>query len=228
MSASSSRPAQILWVGKNRRGTPSFTLQLASQGFKLKILGSGAAAQTALSKRKKPDVLVVDAASLRTSGTSICRSLKSSFPNIPVILINSTDFLPASEVCADIQLVLPFTTRKLANRIKRFVSVAGEDLIKAGPIRLDTGRLVLHCDGREEQISPRMAALLQLLLEKKGEVLKREFLFRKAWKTDYVEDTRSLDVHISWLRKILEKDPSNPELLLTKRGVGYLLDLPEE
>ena len=73
--------------------------------------------------------------------------------------------------------------------------------------------------------APRMAELLKMLIQNKGEILEREVLFSKIWKTNYTEDTRSLDVHISWLRKIVEKDPVRPKIIRVVRGVGYQLDL---
>jgi DNA-binding response OmpR family regulator len=70
-----------------------------------------------------------------------------------------------------------------------------------------------------------MVELLMMMIKSKGEVLDRKKMFSKIWKTDYTEDTRSLDVHINWLRKIIEKDPDNPQLIVTERGKGYKLDL---
>ena len=83
----------------------------------------------------------------------------------------------------------------------------------------------ITCNGREAQATPRVVALLKNLIENKGLILDRESLFKKVWSTDYLGDTRSLDVHISWLRKVIEDDPRHPTLLRTIRGVGYKLDL---
>jgi DNA-binding response OmpR family regulator len=86
-------------------------------------------------------------------------------------------------------------------------------------------RQVIRCNGKEEHVTPRMAELLKMMIKQKGVVLDRKKMFSKIWKTDYTEDTRSLDVHINWIRKIVEKDPDNPKLILTIRGKGYKLDL---
>lgn len=161
---------------------------------------------------------------MRTTGTRICKSIQGNHPDLPLILINSSEYIPSNEVVADVQLILPFTIRKLENRIIPLLPGDGEDVIKAGPIHLDMDRQVVRCQKNEEHITPRMAELLKMLIEHQGEVIKREVLFSKVWQTDYTEDTRSLDVHINWLRKVLEKDPSNPQLIHTVRGKGYKLE----
>ncbi|TFG48001.1 MAG: response regulator transcription factor, partial [Anaerolineales bacterium] len=153
------------------------------------------------------------------------KSIQAKHPTLPIILINTSDNLPNNEIVAEVQLVHPFTIRKLENRIVPFSPGNSDKTIKEGPILLDMDRQVIRCNKKEEHVTPRMAALLKMLINQKGEVLKREYLFSKIWSTDYTEDTRSLDVHINWLRKIIEKDPNKPKLLLTVRGKGYKLDL---
>jgi DNA-binding response OmpR family regulator len=74
-------------------------------------------------------------------------------------------------------------------------------------------------------LTQRLVRLLQLLIDSKGEVVERNALFKKVWRTNYTGDTRTLDVHISWLRNAIEKDPKKPKLLVTVRGVGYRLDI---
>jgi DNA-binding response OmpR family regulator len=79
--------------------------------------------------------------------------------------------------------------------------------------------------GKNTRLTPRLALLLQLLIEHRGEVVERETLFKRVWETDYTGDTRTLDVHISWLRRAIELDPNHPKFLHTVRGVGYRLDV---
>jgi len=169
--------------------------------------------------------MVVDAASMRTTGSRICKSVQAKGSSIPIILINSPDNLPTNEIVADVQLVLPFTIRKLENRIIPFSPGDGDEVLKAGPIHLDMDRQVIRCNGKEEHVTPRMAELLKMMIKQKGVVLDRRKMFSRIWKTDYTEDTRSLDVHINWLRKTIEEDPDNPKLIHTIRGKGYRLDL---
>ncbi len=224
MTDKSTRKTRILWAGKRRADIPSFVPDLENKGYKVTFVSTGKDALLILNKRK-PDVMIIDAASMRTTGSRICKSIQVKYPSIPIILINSRDNLPTNEIVAEVQLVHPFTIRKLENRIIPFSPGDGDEIIKAGPIHLDMDRQVIRCNRKEEHITPRMAELLKMLIKQKGEVLDRKKMFSRIWKTDYTEDTRSLDVHINWLRKIVEKDPDHPILILTMRGKGYKLDL---
>ena len=223
MTDKSTRKTRILWTGKRRADIPSFIPNLEAKGYKVTFVNTGKDALDQLTK-KKPDVVVIDASSMRTTGSRICKSVNAKHPSVPLILINSPDNLPTNEIVADIQLVHPFTIRKLENRIIPFAPNDGNDILKLGPIQLDLDLQVIRCNKNEEHVTPRMAALLKMLIDKKGQVIERETLFKKIWKTDYTEDTRSLDVHINWLRKIIENDPKSPQLLITVRGKGYKLD----
>ena len=224
MANKSTRKTKILWAGKRRADIPSFVPDLEAKGYKVTFVSTGKDALERLTKRK-PDVMVVDGAAMRTTGSRICKSVHTKYPSVPIILINSIDNLPTNEIVADIQLVHPFTIRKLENRIIPFAPGDGSETIKLGPIHLDVDRQVIRCNGKEEHVTPRMVELLKMLIKHKGVVLEREVLFSKIWKTDYTEDTRSLDVHINWLRKIIEKNPKKPTLLVTVRGKGYMFDL---
>jgi DNA-binding response OmpR family regulator len=224
MTQKSTRKTRILWAGKRRADIPTFVPDLEAKGYKVTFVRTGKDALLKLAKHK-PDVMVVDGASMRTTGSRICKSVQVKYPSLPIILINSKDNLPTNEIVADVQLVHPFTIRKLENRIIPFSPGDGKDTIKIGPIKMDMDRQVIRCNGREEHITPRMAELLKMMINSKGVVLDRRKMFSKIWRTDYTEDTRSLDVHINWLRKIIEKDPDHPKLILTVRGKGYKLDL---
>jgi DNA-binding response OmpR family regulator len=224
MTKKSTQKTRILWAGKRRADYPSFVPELESRGYKVTFVTTGKDALLKLTK-KKPDVMIIDAASMRTTGSRICKSVQVKHPSVPIILINAKNNMPTNEIVAEIQLVHPFTIRKLENRIIPFSPGGGDEIIKIGPIHLDMDRQVIRCNRKEEHITPRMAELLKMLIKQKGEVIDRKVLFSKIWKTDYTEDTRSLDVHINWLRKIVEKDPDNPSLILTVRGKGYKLDL---
>lgn len=224
MNDKSTRKTRILWAGKRRADIPSFVPDLENKGYKVTFVSTGKDALLKLTK-SKPDVMVIDAASMRTTGSRICKSIQVKYPSIPLILINSPNNLPTNEIVAEVQLVHPFTIRKLENRILPFSPGDGDEIIKAGPIHLDMDRQIIRCNRKEEHITPRMAELLKMLIKQKGEVLDRKKMFSRIWKTDYTEDTRSLDVHINWLRKIVEKDPDHPMLILTMRGKGYKLDL---
>lgn len=224
MTQKPTRKTRILWAGRRRADIPSFIPDLESKGHKVTFVSTGKDALEKLTKQK-PDVMVVDAASMRTTGSRICKSVQAKYPKVPIILINAADNLPTNQIVADVQLIHPFTIRKLENRIIPFSPGDGKNIITEGPIKLDLDRQVISCNKKEEHVTPRMVELLKMLIKHKGEVLDRKVLFSKIWKTNYTEDTRSLDVHINWLRKIIEKNPKKPVLLVTKRGKGYKLDL---
>ncbi len=122
-------------------------------------------------------------------------------------------------------LALPFTSRKLLNRIQLLLPGDSLNTIQIGPIHLDLERKRVRCLDRTSTLTPRLAELLKIFLEHPGVVLEREDLFRKIWNTEYTEDTRTLDVHISWLRQAIEAEPRKPQFLHTARGVGYRLDV---
>jgi len=224
MTQKSTRKTRILWAGKRRADIPTFIPALEAKGYKVTFVSTGKDALQKLTKNK-PDVMVVDGASMRTTGSRICKTIQAKHPAVPIILINTLDNLPNNDIVADVQLIHPFTVRKLENRIIPFAPGDGMDVIKLGPIQMDMDRQVISCNGREEHVTPRMAELLKMMIKSKGLVLDRKKMFSKIWKTDYTEDTRSLDVHINWLRKIIEKDPDHPKLIQTVRGKGYKLDL---
>ena len=120
---------------------------------------------------------------------------------------------------------LPFTAQKLVNRVKALMPGDGNNVVSVGPIRLDLENRRVRSLGKNTKLTPRLITLLQILMDKHGEVVEREALFKKVWETNYTGDTRTLDVHISWLRRAIELDPDNPKFLKTIRGVGYRLDV---
>jgi DNA-binding response OmpR family regulator len=172
-----------------------------------------------------PDLVVVDAASLRTSGRRICQSLRREMEILPIVLILPKEYDKNEKVDANVVLNLPFTVQKLANRIRPFMPVDEKDLLHVGPIRLNLKQRQVRCLGRQSRLTPHLVTLLKLLMEHPGEVMERSALFRLAWETEYIGDTRTLDVHISWLRRAIEVDPRHPRFLKTVRGVGYRLDV---
>jgi DNA-binding response OmpR family regulator len=215
--------SRILWIEGKRADSPSFIPILRKKDFlEIETVSSGAAALER-ARSLPPDLVVVNAASLRTSGKRICSTLRQQLNGLPIILI--TDKTQAAENCANITLTLPFTARKLINRITPFLPGDSENSLVAGAICLDLSKKQVTCEGRENMLTPRLARILQILMEHPGEVVEREHLFREVWKTEYTVDTRTLDVHISWLRQAIELDPRRPRFLKTVRKVGYRLDI---
>lgn len=216
--------ARILWIEGNRAEGPSFIPNLRKKGFLVDVVSTGSEALEYLSSNS-PDLIVLYAASLRTSGKRICKSLEEHSRGAPILAIVSPSAAHTNDLSAKVVLTLPFTYRKLLNRITSLLPSQENNLLHAGPIRLDLENRQLRCQGRESKLTPRLTHLLKVLMQHSGEVLVREDLFRQVWNTEYTEDTRTLDVHINWLRQALEEDPRRPHFLKTVRGVGYRLDV---
>ena len=217
--------ARILWVEGKRAEGPPFILGLRKKGFRVETVSSGAEALAQL-KSFDPDLIVLHAASMRSSGKGICRSLRERANGLPiVVIIDEGRAARKGEFNANTTLVLPFTPRKLINRIMPLLPGDGDSVLHVGPIRLDLERKQVRCLGKEGRLTPRVAHLLKILMEHPGEVVERERLFREVWKTEYTEDTRTLDVHISWLRQAIEEDARKPVFIKTIRGIGYRLDV---
>lgn len=216
---------KILWVEGHWTSNPEFVPSLLKKGFQVERVASGKDALTTVNDSKH-DLVIVDAASMRTSGKRICSSIRSRVNGMPILVISDPK-RPLEEgfECANAVLTLPFTQRKLINRIAPLLPTDEGGLVKAGPIELDLESHVVRAQGKKKMLTPRLVRLLRMLIEHKGEVVERDALFKKVWRTNYTGDTRTLDVHISWLRQAIEKDPKKPKILATIRGMGYRLDV---
>lgn len=215
--------AKILCLEGKHSSSPTFVSALRKKGYLVEAVSTGKAALEVLDSLI-PNVVVVNAASMRTSGIRICQSLRESTDSVPIILISDGENAPEDAPVNEI-LMLPFTIRKLENRIKPFLPLESDKILKAGALELDLEHHQFRCDERETRLTPRLSGLLEMLMRRHNEVVTRDELFRKVWETDFTDDTRTLDVHISWLRRAIEEDPRKPKYLKTLRGVGYRLDV---
>jgi DNA-binding response OmpR family regulator len=217
------KKATLLVIESRHADIPSFAADLQKKGFDVETAQSGTQALARL-KEISPSLSVVNAASLRSTGLRICQALREKEPKLPVILIVGSEN-NVDKDAADSVLVLPFTVQKLVNRIKPLLPGDGKNVVHVGPLRLDLERRRVRSLNRSTKLTPRLVSLLQMLMDHHGEVVEREVLFKKVWETDYTGDTRTLDVHVSWLRRAIELDPEHPKFLRTVRGVGYRLDI---
>ena len=202
---------------------PSFANDLQKKGFDVVSFQSGSQAVSKL-KQSNPSMVIINAATLRSTGIRICLSVRKKDAKMPIILILDNEN-PVDKDLADSVLKLPFTVQKLVNRVKALMPGDGNNVVSVGPIRLDLEHKRVKSLGKNTKLTPRLITLLQILMDKHGEVVERDALFKKVWETNYTGDTRTLDVHISWLRSAIELDPNNPKFLKTIRGVGYRLDV---
>jgi DNA-binding response OmpR family regulator len=215
----------ILCIEGKFSGVPTFNAALEKKGYIVRRTHTGKEALDNL-KVNKSHVVVINAPSMRTTGIRICKSIRSRNSDIPIILIClEGETLSKYDVDANLILPLTFTIRKLNNRIKTLLPTSSDESLRAGPIYLDKERLLVKCLEKENQLTPKTADLLEMLMQRPGEVLEREHLFSKVWETDFTDDTRTLDVHISWLRRAIEENPRKPLFIKTLRGIGYRLDV---
>jgi DNA-binding response OmpR family regulator len=218
---------RILLIGSRRNDHLSFAAGLTKKGYLVESVPSGAAALAHL-ETAIPDLVVIDASSMRTSGKGICQSLHKKISTLPIVLVMDRNGDPNDSSGANAVLVLPFTMQKLVNRVKHLLPILDNHGLTAGPISLDLEQHRAILETRQIQLTPRLVMLLKILMQRPGEVIEREALFREAWETDYTGDTRSLDVHMSWLRRAIEENPRHPKYIKTIRGVGYRLDVEPE
>lgn len=216
--------AKILWIEGKRAFGPYFIPDLRKKDFTVEIVSSGKDANQYL-KGDKCDLVVLNAATLRTSGKRICNDIRTKWEKLPILMIANPDKPVSKDVGADVLLELPFTIRKLVNRINPLLPHSSTKVLRAGPIHLDLERRIVRCLENEAHLTPRLTSLLQIFMEHPNEVLEREDIFRKIWNTEYTGDTRTLDVHISWIRQAIEENPRKPRYLITIRSVGYRLDI---
>jgi DNA-binding response OmpR family regulator len=218
--------AKILLIEGKRADRPSFVAGLNRKGFQVESVTNGSEALKRL-EPFQPDLIIVNAASMRTSGKRICQSIRSHTHSAHIVLITdgqNTDSMDKDDL-VDVTLALPFTLQKLMNRIRPLLPAEQKDMLQVGILQLDASQRWVRIGNRQTSLTPRLVTLLKILMEHPGEVIERAYLFRTVWDTAYTEDTRTLDVHVSWLRRAIEDDPRKPQYIKTIRGVGYRLDL---
>jgi DNA-binding response OmpR family regulator len=215
---------KILLIEGKRADRPSFFNGLSKKGYQVLSVGSGKKALDSLEEEKQ-DVILIDASSMRTTGIRICNAIKEFSPMLPVVLVVDTELDDVKKVQAETVLTEPFTLQKLLNRIRPLLPSKSNDLYTVGPIQLDVEHNWVRCGLHQAQLTPRLVTLLKVLMDSEGQVINREELFKIVWETEYIGDTRTLDVHVSWLRQAIEENPRRPRYIKTVRGLGYKLDI---
>jgi DNA-binding response OmpR family regulator len=175
-----------------------------------------------------PAVIVLDSPSLRFSCRRFCNTLRDDSLDVPVLLLLSEGKKIDRSVGAHAHLRYPFSTKKLVNRISRLLPTPDDEVLQVGDVVLNIRQRRVICGEHESNLTPKQARLLEVLMRHPGEVLTRAFLMKQVWETDYLGDTRTLDVHVHWLRKAIEEDPRLPTHLRTVRRVGYRFGTPKK
>jgi len=208
---------------------------LRKEGYDIVTASDGEQAIEA-ARREKPDIIILDIMLPRISGFEVCRILRKEM-TVPVLMLTAkadeTDKIVGLEIGADDYMTKPFSMRELLARVRALLrrtkmvptSSAGEPISsKIGNLELDIARHRASLSGAALELSPKEFDLLAFLARNKGLVFSREQLLEKVWGYDYAGDTRTVDVHIRWLRQKIETDPTHPKLLITIRGTGYKLE----
>jgi DNA-binding response OmpR family regulator len=216
--------ARVLFVGRTRSKDRSILAAALERQHQVTLAASGKEAID-LAHAQASTVIILDADSMRTPGDRICQQLRDHIPHTPIIHIHPGPKELAQSI-ADILLIVPVTPVRLRKAVERLIQPHSENNLTCGPFSMNLTRRVLIVNGQETQLTPKQALLTEMLLRHPGEVLDRKTLMEKVWDTNYLGDTRTLDVHIRWIRQVIEPDPGKPIYLQTVRGVGYRLYLP--
>ena len=219
----------ILLIEGFRIGESSLAHALQKANFDVNVVSTGREALE-WAQKQVPDLIIIDASSMRSSGARTCRRIRSMLNDVPIIHCRSRGLAEDPSMMADVYLEQPFTGRKILNRVRDLlpVDLQKEEIVRFGDILFyRTKRAVDIAEKGEQRLTPKLAQLLEELLRHPNELVTRRQLMRNVWQTDYVGDTRTLDVHMRWVRECIEQDPSNPTMLRTVRGKGFILSIPE-
>jgi two-component system response regulator RegX3 len=223
---------RVLVVEDEESYSDALAYMLRKEGFEVALAATGPDAITEF-RRGGADIVLLDLMLPGMPGTEVCRQIRQS-SQVPVIMVSAKDSevdkVVGLELGADDYVTKPYSPRELVARIRAVLRRGQEpeilpDVLEAGPVRMDVERHLVTVDGTEVRLPLKEFELLEMFLRNPGRVLTRGQLIDRVWGSDYVGDTKTLDVHVKRLRAKLEPDPRTPTVLVTVRGLGYKLDL---
>ncbi len=221
----------VLVVDDEKTLVKALSFNLEKEGFRVEQAFDG---EEALKKvfELKPDIVVLDLMLPEVDGFEVCRQIRKKL-EVPIIMLTARsediDKVLGLELGADDYLTKPFNSRELVARIKAILrrsTVRDEEskkMIQIGKLQVDLMQHRARVDEKEVNLTSKEFALLSFLASNAGNVYSREQLLEQVWGYDYYGDVRTVDVHIRHLREKIEKDPANPELIITVWGTGYKL-----
>ena len=230
-------PESILVVEDEPSLQETLAYNLKKEGYTVEAVGDGLLALES-ARRMRPDLIVLDLMLPGIDGFEVCRILRKEMTTSILMLTardDEIDRVVGLEVGADDYLTKPFSMRELMARVKaqlrrtRLIrEEMGKQATEISQEKLTFGNLIVNQTRREVilndeplQIKPKEYELLLFLAEHKGQMLSREFILERVWGWDYIGDSRTVDVHVRWLRQKIEAEPARPERIITVRGGGY-------
>jgi two-component system response regulator RegX3 len=224
---------RVLVVEDEESFSDALSYMLRREGYEVEVSATGPDALTAFD-RAGADLVLLDLMLPGLSGTEVCRELRNR-SKVPIIMVTARDTevdkVVGLELGADDYVTKPFSSRELIARVRAVLRRGGEpdelitNTVEAGPVRMDVERHTVSVDGRQVNMPLKEFDLLELLLRNAGRVLTRGQLIDRVWGSDYVGDTKTLDVHVKRLRAKIEPDPGSPKYLVTVRGLGYKFEI---
>ena len=232
MSISNSLPT-ILVVDDEESFIEALQVGLKREGFRIEVARDGAEA-LAVFDAVKPDAVLLDVMLPKVSGTDVCREIRKKSA-VPIIMVSAKgseiDTVVGLEVGADDYIVKPYRLRELVARLRAALrrgelsksdgDLTGVGTVAIGTVSIDPEQNVVTIRDEVTKMPLKEFELLYLLMANAGRVMTRETLIDRVWGTDYYGDTKTLDVHIKRLRSKIEKEPAEPQLVVTIRGLGY-------
>ena len=224
----------VLVVEDEASFVEALRIGLAREGFRVEVAVDGAEALARFDD-VNPDLVLLDVMLPKVSGIDVCRQLRK-ISQVPIIMVTAKgaeiDTVVGLEVGADDYVTKPYRMRELVARMRAVMrrqtpaasdraASASEGTVAVGAVSLDPEEHRVVIDGQEVQLPLKEFELLHLLLANAGRVLSRDMLIDRVWGSDYVGDTKTLDVHVKRLRGKLEADSANPTRIVTIRGLGY-------
>ena len=207
---------------------------LDADGFNVVTAADGREA-LARFREHRPDLLVLDLMLPELSGIEVCRIIRQE-SGVPILMLTAKsselDKVVGLELGADDYVTKPFSLRELTARIRALLrrtdqpSAEGPAAVSLGELTIDLAGHQILRDGTPVPVKPRVFELLAFLLRHPGQVFSREQLLEQVWGYDFAGETRTVDVHVHWLRSAIEPDPASPAFVHTVRGVGYVLRRP--